>query len=175
MTELYLRNVFRLNPIYSEACHKIGNDVRVLFGFAYYFYCFIYVKEYFSETEQQMKLFAFFAEVEIQSAAYALHSEFYPFVDYRPHAEKARLAVDKHVEVAGKIVLQGSFPEQLCHKHIGIRSATDIERQLEAVKVYFVAHVRDFFELTFFYHIRELFEYKLDRRGVRNFDYFYTA
>ena len=164
MTELYLRNIFRLNSVNSEALHKVRHDVRVLFRLAHDFYRLVDIQQYFAETEEQMQLFALSVEVEGERPADALHSEFYPFFNYRPNAEKPRLAVDEDVEIAGEVVLQGRFFEELCHKNFGVGAAPYVDCELEAVKVNLIAHVGDFLELSVLYHIGQLFENQLNRR-----------
>ena len=103
VAKFYFRNIFRLNLVKVESFHEVWHNVRFLFRFADYFYSFVYVEKYFSQTEKQMKLFFLFAEVKRELTLYAAHAEAYPFCKNFPNTHGTGRAVDENIG--------GKFPQ----------------------------------------------------------------
>ncbi len=55
MTQLYFRNVLRLNLVYPESYHQIRNYLGFLVGFANQLYRVVDIHQYLLQTVQQME------------------------------------------------------------------------------------------------------------------------
>ena len=115
-----------------------------------------------------MELIALFLQIVDKRAAQAFHPERRPLVQNFADAERHRRAADEDVEIAGEIVLQRRKFEQPRHQLFAVAAALEVDGQLEAVEVGFVAHVGDFLDPAVFDQRDDDGLDFFQRGGVRN-------
>ena len=122
-----------------------------------------------------MQLVLFLSQVKAQLSGQAGNTEFDPFLQYTDNTQKTGSGIYKHIEIAAEFVLERCLAVKLCHKLIRVCASCKVKSKFEAVKVYFVAHILDFLELTLFYHIHYLFHNSFYGCGIRYLYYVYAV
>ena len=89
-----------------------------------------------------------------------------PFLKNFAHPQHARLARDEDVEVAAEAVLERGGLEELLHELVRIGAALEVDRELEAVQICFIAHVGNFADLAGLNELSNLVNNDLGRGRV---------
>ena len=120
-----------------------------------------------------MELFAFFAQLVINSPLNALGTPRHPFFQYLTNAHNPGIAADEYIEVAGELILQCGELEKLLHKLLRICAAFKVDCKLQTAQIGLVAHIAYLTDLPRFQKLGNLIHYLLNGGGIGYFIYLY--
>ena len=157
-----------LDLVDLKALHKVGHDVGFELRTADDRDGLVDVEQDRLETVQQMQAVGLFSQIEVHAATGRLDAPRDPLVQDLTHTHDARIAVDKHIEVAREGILQRGGAEQLRHELLGVDSPFQVDRDAEAGKVGLVADVGNLAHLALFGKLHNALDDDVGLGRVRN-------
>ena len=108
-------------------------------------------------------------QIEVHAATSRLDAPRDPLVQNLAHTHDARIAVDKHIEVAREGILQRGGAEELRHELLGVDSPLQVDRDAQAGKVGLIADVGDLAHLALLGELHDALDDDVGLGRVRNF------
>src|SRR5574344_1067203 len=118
-----------------------------------------------------MKLLSHLFKIELKLASDTAGSPLKPLGDNLTYSHNLRASVYQYVKVAGERILKLCKSEQLCHHGIVVSASLAVYRNLKTVKVCLISDIRYFFCLSGFDEFRNIVNYRLNARRIRNLGY----